>query len=310
MKKILSALVMVLMTCGAAQAFPDKDVKVIVPFAPGGGVDVTVRFLSEVAPKYLNGKNVIVENMPGGGAVIGQTAGAKAKPDGYTLLAYTSSVISNPMQKKTAYEYTDFAPVVMYCFDPEVLVVPKDSPFKSLKDYIEASQKEEITMATPGHSTSHHLAAQLLEKHFGSKFGYIHTSSSAQQMTQILGGHVRSAMMALGEVTSYVKDGSLVVLGLMSDAQYAGAENMTRFSSAGFTTEWGAFRGIAAPGKTPAATVKALSDAFTAMAKDPAFMERMDKAGFPMQVYNAEEFTKYVSEVAAIYAELLKPVKK
>ncbi|CAK7028462.1 MAG: hypothetical protein DELT_02677 [Desulfovibrio sp.] len=307
MKKLLSALLLVLMASGAAHAFPDKDVKVIVPFAPGGGVDVTVRFLSEVAPKYLGGKNLIVENMPGGGAVIGQTAGAKAKPDGYTLLAYTSSVISNPMQKKTTYKHTDFAPVVMYCFDPEVLVVPKDSPFKTLKDYIEASKKEEITMATPGHSTSHHLAAQLLEKHFGSKFGYIHTSSSAQQMTQILGGHVQSAMMALGEVTSYVKDGSLVVLGLMSDGKYAGTQNMTRFSSLGFSTEWGAFRGIAAPGKTPAATVKILSDAFIGMAKDPAFVERMNKAGFPMQVYSADEFAKYVSEVALIYGELLKP---
>lgn len=309
MKKFLSALLLVLMSCGSAYAFPDKDLKVIVPFAPGGGVDVTVRFLGEVAPKYLDGKTLIVENMPGGGAVIGQTAGAKAKPDGYTLLAYTSSVISNPMQKKTTYEYTDFAPVVMYCFDPEVLVVPKDSPFKSLKDYLEASKKEEITMATPGHSTSHHLAAQLLEKHFGSKFGYIHTSSSAQQMTQILGGHVQSAMMALGEVTSYVADGSLVVLGLMSDAKYAGSENMTRFSSLGFATEWGAFRGIAVPGKTPAATVKALSDAFTAMAKDPVFVERMNKSGFPIQVYSADEFTKYVGEVALIYGELLKPAK-
>lgn len=295
------------MFCGTAHAFPDKDVKVIVPFAPGGGVDVTVRYLSEVAPKYLGGKNLIVENMPGGGAVIGQTAGAKARADGYTLLAYTSSVISNPMQKKTTYKHTDFAPVLMYCFDPEVLVVPRDSPFKTLKDFIEASKKEEITLATPGHSTSHHLAAQLLEKHFGSKFGYIHTSSSAQQMTQILGGHVQSAMMALGEVTSYVKDGSLVVLGLMSDGQYADAENIPRFSSLGFNTEWGAFRGIAAPGKTPPATVKALSDAFSAMAKDPTFIARMEKSGFPMQVYDAGAFAKYVSEVASIYGELIKP---
>jgi tripartite-type tricarboxylate transporter receptor subunit TctC len=148
-----------------------------------------------------------------------------------------------------------------------------------------------------------------MEKHFGSKFGYIHTSSSPQQMTQILGGHVQSAMMALGEITSYINDGSLVVLGLMSDAPYAGAEKMPRFSSLGFTTEWGAFRGIAAPGKTPAATVKALSDAFTAMTKDATFIERMNKAGMPMQIYSADEFTKYVNEVAVIYGDLLKPAK-
>ncbi|MDR1829040.1 MAG: tripartite tricarboxylate transporter substrate binding protein [Methylobacteriaceae bacterium] len=309
MKRLLTALCFAALTCGSASAFPDKDVKIIVPFAPGGGVDVTVRFLSEVAPKYMDGKNLIVENMPGGGAVIGQTAGANARPDGYTLLAYTSSVVSNPMQKQTSFTYKDFALVNMYCFDPEVLVVPKDSPFKTLKDFIEASKTEEISMATPGHSTSHHLAAQLLEQHFGSKFGYIHSSSSAQQLTQLLGGHVQSSMMALGEITSYVADGSIRVLGLMSDANYAGAENYTRFSSLGFNTEWGAFRGVAAPSRTPKDVVKSLSDAFEKMANDPAFKERMDKAGFPMQVYNAEQFSKYVDEVAVIYEKLLKPAK-
>lgn len=311
MKKMLSALLFLLLSAGTAfAAFPAKDVKVIVPFAPGGGVDVTVRFLSEVAPKYLGGKNVIVENLPGGGAVIGQTAGARARADGYTLLAYTSSVISNPMQKKTTYTHKDFALVNMYCFDPEVLVVPKDSPYKTLKEFLDASKSKEISMATPGHSTSHHLAAILLEKHFGSKFGYIHSSSSAQQLTQILGGHVECSMMALGEITSYVKDGSLRVLGLMSDAAFPGAESIPRFSSVGFKTEWGAFRGIAAPSKTPKAVVKQLSDAFAKMANDPAFKERMNKAGFPMQVYNGEQFAKYVEQVAKIYGDLLKPAKK
>lgn len=310
MKKLLSALILCTFFATTAHAFPDKDVKVIVPFAPGGGVDVTARFLGEVAPKYLDGKQLIIENMPGGGAVIGQTAGAKAKPDGYTLLAYTTSVISNPMQKKTSYTHTDFAPILMYCFDPEVLVVPKDSPYKTLKDFIEASKKEEITMATPGHSTSHHMAAELLEKQFGSKFGYVHTSSSAQQLTQLLGGHVQSALMALGEVTNYLKNGEVRVLGLMSDAPYKGAEEITRFSAVGFPTEWGAFRGLAAPAKTPPATVKELSDAFSAMAKDAQFVERMENAGFPMQVYNAEEFTKYVDDLAKIYADMLKPADK
>lgn len=311
MKRVLTALVLVLMLCCPAYAaFPAKDIKVIVPFAPGGGVDVTIRFLSEVAPKYLNGKNLIVENMPGGGAVIGQTAGAKAKPDGYTLLAYTSSVVSNPMQKKTTYTHKDFQLINMYCFDPEVLVVPKDSPYKTLKDFMDASKKGELSMATPGHSTSHHLAAQLLEKKFGVKYGYIHTSSGAQQLTQILGNHVQSAMMSLGEVASYIKDGSLRCIGLMSDGKFIGADDITRFSSIGFTTEWGAFRGVAAPAKTPKNVVQALSDAFEKMANDPSFVEKMNKAGIPMQVYNAARFDKYVEEVAAIYAELLKPAGK
>ncbi len=290
-----------------AADFPKKDIKVIVPFAPGGGVDVTVRMLSEVAPKYLGGKNIIVENMPGGGALIGQAAGAKARPDGYTMLAYTSSVVSNPIFKAAPFKHTDFTPVIMYCFDPEVLVVPANSPYKTLKDYLDASKKDRISMATPGHSTSHHMAALMAEKHFDTKFNYIHNSSSAQQVTQLLGGHVQSAMMAYGEVTSYLKDGSLRVLGMMSNSAYAGADKIERFSSLGFTTEWGAFRGLAVPAKTPADVVKKLSDAFVQMSADPAFVKRMEEAGFPLVVLNSEEFTKYANDNAKILLEM-KPI--
>ncbi len=290
-----------------AADFPAKDIKVIVPFSPGGGVDVTVRMLSEVAPKYLGGKNIIVENMPGGGALIGQATGAKARPDGYTMLAYTSSVVSNPIFKSAPFKHTDFTPIIMYCFDPEVLVVPANSPYKTLKDFLEASKKERISMATPGHSTSHHIAALMAEKHFTTKFNYIHNSSSAQQVTQLLGGHVQSAMMAYGEVTSYIKDGSLRVLGMMSDSTYAGAEAIERFSSAGFTTEWGAFRGLAVPVKTPKEVVSALSDAFVSMSKDPAFVKRMEEAGFPLVVLGSEDFTKYANENAKILLEM-KPI--
>lgn len=308
MKKMFASVVAIaaLFTVTPVQAadFPEKDIKVIVPFAPGGGVDVTVRMLGEVAPKYLNGKNIIVENLPGGGAVTGQAAGAKARPDGYTLLAYTSSVVSNPIFKSTPFKHTDFAPVVMYCFDPEILVVPASSPYKTLKEFLDAAKTKAISMSTSGHSTSHHIAAIMTEKQFGAKFNYIHNSSAAQQITQLLGGHVQSAMMAYGEVTSYLADGSLRALGLMSDAEYAGAENIERFSKQGFATEWGAFRGLSAPLKTPPAVVKALSDAFEKAAADPKFVQRMKEAGFPLVVKGSDEFTKYAAENAKILLEM------
>ncbi len=307
---LLSLVMLAVAPAAQAAAFPTKDVKVIVPFAPGGGVDVTVRMLGEVAPKYLGGKKLIVENLPGGGAVTGQTAGAKAKPDGYTLLAYTSSVVSNPMQKKTAFTYKDFAVINMYCFDPEVLVVPANSQYKTLKEFVDASKKKDITMATPGHSTSHHMAALMMQSSLGSKFSYIHTSSAPQQVTQLLGGHVESAMMALGEVTSYLKDGSLRIVGIMSDTKFKGAENLTPMSSVGFKQEWGAFRGIAAPAKTPKDVVKTLSDAFEKMTKDPDFIKRMESAGYPVAFKNAAEFSKYVDGVAAVLEKMMPELKK
>ncbi len=309
MKKFFVAA---LMLCGlfvAAQvqaaAFPTKDIKVIVPFAPGGGVDVTVRMLAEVAPQFLNGKNLIVQNMPGGGAVTGQAAAAKAKADGYTLLAYTSSVISNPLLKATPFKSEDFTPVNMYCFDPEILVVPANSPYKTLKEFVEAAKTKSISMATPGHSTSHHIAAILMENDMGTKFDYIHNSSAPQQIAQLMGGHVESAMMAYGEVTSYLKDGSLRALGLMSDASYIGAENIERFSKLGFKREHGAFRGLAVPAGTPKAVVDALSEAFAQMAADPTFVKRMNEADFPILVKNAADFSAYAAEQNTVLKELM-----
>lgn len=313
MKKVFLAFTLLLGLFCAMQAqaadFPQKDIKVIVPFAPGGGVDVTVRMLAEVAPKYLGGKNLIVQNMPGGGAVTGQAAAAKAKADGYTLLAYTSSVISNPLLKSTPFTAEDFAPVSMYCFDPEILVVPASSPYKTLEEFVAAAKQKSISMATPGHSTSHHIAAILLGKELGLTFDYVHNSSAPQQIAQLMGGHVESAMMAYGEVTSYLKDGSLRALGLMSDGAYLGAENITRFSTLGFKRDLGAFRGIAAPAGTPAAVVEVLSDAFAKMAADPAFVKQMRDADFPIVIKTAKEFAAYANEQNQMLKEMVPLLK-
>ena len=305
LKPFFAALVALCLALPVQAAdFPTRDLTVIVPFAPGGGVDVTVRMLGAVAPGYLNGKNLLVENLPGGGAVTGQTAAAKSKPDGTTLLAYTSSVVSNPIFKSTPFKYTDFTPVLMYCLDPEILVVPANSPFTTLKDFLTAAGKAPISMATPGHSTSHHIAALLTEKQFGLKFRYIHNSSATQQITQLLGGHVQSAMMTYGEVTSYLKDGSLRALGLMSDGRYSGAEDIERFSTLGFDTEWGAFRGLAVPAATPKELVVQLSETFGRMAADPAFVKQMQEEGFPLVVMDAEAFALYVKKHAAILEKI------
>ncbi|MBN1828069.1 MAG: tripartite tricarboxylate transporter substrate binding protein [Deltaproteobacteria bacterium] len=306
------AVIIVALTGGGALAgtFPDKNLKIIVPFAPGGGVDVTCRMIAEVAPKHLNGKKIVVENMPGGGAVIGQTYVAKAKPDGYTILAYTSSVVSNPMTKKTSFTHTSYQPIAMYCFDPEILIVPAKSPYDSLKAFIEAAQKKEVSVATPGYSTSHHIASLILEDRLGVKFGYIHNQSAAMQVQQLLGGHVEAGMMAMGETTQYVKDGSLKALGLMIDVRNPDFSAIPTFKEEGIDLVWGAFRGLAVPKDTPADTVKALDEAFKNIVADPDFNDRMQKAGFPVVYRNASDFTAYVGVVAEKLGKILPTLKK
>lgn len=302
------------MACSGALAasgkFPAKNVKIIVPFSPGGGVDVTCRMISELGPKYLNGKKIVVENMPGGGAVIGQTFVSRAKPDGYTVLGFTSSVVNNPMTKKTSYTHESFQTVAMYCFDPEVIVVPKDSPFKTLKEFLDKAKTDEISMATAGYSSSHHIAAMMLEARIGVKFGYIHNSSSAMQIQQLMGGHVQAGIMSFGEASGYQKDGSLRILGIMESDRPKDFPEVETFKENGIDMVWGPFRGLAVPKATPAEVVAVLETAFKGIINDPIFRERMAKAGYPVVYRSAKDFETYVDNVAEVMKGIVPTLKK
>lgn len=316
MKRLLTILVMALalvaMAVGASFAadYPSRNIKIIVPFAPGGAVDFTSRLIAEVAPQYFNGKKIIVENMPGGGAVIGQTFVSQAKPDGYTILAYTSSVVNNPITKKTTYTYKSFQPVVMYCFDPEVMVVPADSPYKTLQEFLDAAKQKELSVATPGFSTSHHVAALVLEKKTGAKFSFIHNESAAMQLQQLMGGHVDAGFMSSGEASGYMKDGTLRVLGIMQEEAHPDFPGVPTFAEAGVDMLWGTFRGLAVPKDTPKEVVDYQAEAFKKVIEDPKFVEGMKKAGYPVVYRGPEAFEKYVDGVAEVMQEILPTLKK
>lgn len=144
---------------------------------PGGGVDITTRILAEAAGKdYFDGKSLIVENMAGGGAVIGHTAVANADPDGYTLLAYTSAVVNNPLLKDVTYTLDSFKTLGMVCFDPEILVVPPTAEYKTYDEFVEYAKTHTVKVATPGHSTAHHIAAIQFAKDLGLKLSICTTT--------------------------------------------------------------------------------------------------------------------------------------
>ena len=201
---------------GAASAstdFPKKNIKIIVPYDAGGGVDITTRVFAEAAGKdYFNGNSLIVENMAGGGAVIGQTAVANADPDGYTLLAYTSAVVNNPLLKEVTFDLDSFKTLAMVCFDPEIFVVPPTSDYQTWEEFVAYAKENTVKVATPGHSTSHHIAAIQLAKEYGLKFEYLHNDSASVQMQQLMGGHCDAAMMAVSETVSQINDGTVIGL--------------------------------------------------------------------------------------------------
>lgn len=269
--------------------FPTKNIKVIVPFAPGGAVDTINRIIAKYDKDYLEGQKIVVENKEGGGAVIGQSYVASQEADGYTLLAFTSSVVSNSMTGDTNYTHEDFDPIVMYSFEPELLVVPSNSSLETFED-IEAKAKDQgIKLATPGHSTSHHTAGILLAENYDWDLDFVHTESGGEQLQQLLGNHVEAALLTYGEVQAQIEEGTIRALGVMNDERLESLEDVPTFKENDIDIVYGPFRGLAAPKGLDEGVKSQLEEMFTNILNDEKFQDDMKKSGFELVYGDAKE---------------------
>ncbi|NWO07161.1 MAG: tripartite tricarboxylate transporter substrate binding protein [Alteromonadaceae bacterium] len=289
-----------------AADYPQKNINYIVPFAAGGAVDFTGRLIAEEAPSAFDGHKFIVKNMPGGGAVIGQTYASSAPADGYTLLAMTSSVINNSLTKKVAYDLDSFTPLALYNLDPEVIVTSADSDIKNLDDFLSAAKNGSVSIATPGTSTSHHIAALSLAEESDLNFRYVHNSSAAMQLQQLMGGHTEAGFMSLGEAVGPAQDGSLRILVVMDDTRSDLAPEAPTYKE--LTDEdlqWGTFRGIAAPADLPDDVEAQLETRLGELLTSPGFVERMNESGYKVDYRDGDAFRQYLDSTAEKMQQVL-----
>ncbi|MEW6264094.1 MAG: tripartite tricarboxylate transporter substrate binding protein [Thermodesulfobacteriota bacterium] len=282
-------------TVGAAEAYPTKPISIVVPFNAGGAVDVTIRIISEVAEKSL-GQKILVVNKPGAGAAEGQGFVARAKADGYTLLAASSSLVTNTLTKKVDFTVDSFAPVILYNFDPEVMFVSASSSAKTIEELINRAKKEPVSHATPGHSTSHHLAALILEKMTGAKFKFVHTKGGAEQVPLVAGGHAECMLGVWGESRGMVEQKKLIPLAVMSSARDSRFPSVPTFKEKGWDINYGAWRGITAPSGTPKEILEKLSQAFKKALESPEVKDKFAKADYTIMVKGPAEFGAYLKK--------------
>lgn len=268
-------------------------------------MDITTRILAEAAGKdYFNGKSLIVENMPGGGAVIGHTAAANAEADGYTLLAYTSAVVNNPLLKEVTYTLDSFKTLGMVCFDPEILVVPPGSPYQTYEEFIAYAKEHTVKVATPGHSTSHHIAAMQFAKENDLNFEYLHNDSASVQMQQLMGGHCDAAWMAVGETINQIHDKTILALAQAGEERNPNLPDVPTFLELGGTMVAGAFRGYACPANVPDEVYQYLTEEMDKIITSEAFIQAMEDGGIPYSYKNAADFQDYANQCS----EELKPL--
>lgn len=294
----------------AQAAFPDKPVKLVVPFAPGGGADLIARTLAVGMSQEL-GQSVIVENKPGAGTIIGSEMVAKSAPDGYTLLVSSIAHSVNPslMEKLPYATEKAFTPVSMVVRSPNVLVVRASSPYKTVKDIIAAAKAKpnQLTYASPGNGTSSHLAAALFADLAKLQIQHITYKGSSPALTDLLGGQTDILFGTSGSVGSFIDSGKLRALAVTSatrSSAYPNVPTMAEAGVAGYVSE--GWYGLHAPAGTPTAIIEQLNAATRKAAQSDFFKSKLVHEGMVAQTGTPTEYEAFVRAEIARWSKLVK----
>jgi tripartite-type tricarboxylate transporter receptor subunit TctC len=287
-----------------AQTFPDRPIEMIVAFAAGGGTDVAARSIARFMEKHLGGSARIgVVNRPGAGGEIGWTSVAQAKPDGYTIGFINAPAINAlVVEGKAKFTMQDFQPIGNLVYDPGILVVPRNSPYNTLKDLVDAAAKapNAVVIGTSGASgSSEHIALLNFQRLANIKITPAFFGGTAPVRQAVLGGHVPAATMNLSEALQIAREGQVKVLGLMSAGKSAYLPTAPTFREAGYDVVAGASRGIAAPKNLPADVLAKLERAVDMAMKDPEYLDAARRAEIPLEYLNAADFRAFLDRASA-----------
>ena len=275
--------------------YPTKSIDLVVPFTAGGNVDLSCRILAQEMEKEL-GQPVSVLNKEGGGAVIGQTYVANSKPDGYTLLAMTSSFVTNVLSGTTTYDMDSIIPVAEYCFDPEIIVASADSGIETIDQFVEEGKKRELLNTTPGFSTSHHIASLLFSQKTDVQFEYMHTNGSSEQTVQLAGGHAEVGFTTYAGAASLIDQGKIKVLAICSDERSENLPDVPTLKESGIDFTYGSYRGIGVPAGTPDEIVQYLSDTMESVMNSDEVKDQFANSGLPITYANSSDLKAMLDE--------------
>ena len=267
----------------AQGTWPNRIVKVVAPFPPGGCTDVVARILGNRLSEVW-GQQIIVENKPGAGSNIGAEAVARSEPDGYTILiAALPMAVNRYLYKSLGYDpLIDFAPVTMICQFPNLLVVPNSSPAKSVQELIAHGKANsgKLTFASAGIGTSPHLSGELFKRMAGFEMTHIPYRGVAPALNDVIPGRVDMMFNTAAGVLQHVRTGQLRGLAVSTAKRFPTAMEFPTVAESGLpgfdVTSWYAFF---VPVKTPAAIVKKIHADTVAILAEPAMRARLEKVG-------------------------------
>jgi len=294
----------------AQSTYPTRTVRLIVPSSPGGGTDISARILAPQLTQFL-GQQVIVENRPGAGTMIGGEAVARAAPDGYTLLMGISTLAINPaMYKKVPYDaLKDLAPISQAVALSNVLVIHPSLPSRNLKAFIAfaTARPGELNFASAGKGTSPHLSMELFLVMAKLKMLHVPYKGSGPGVTDLIAGHVPVMMPNMLSAQPHIKSGRLRALGVTGSKRAPGADDIPTIAEAGVpgyeAVQW---YGVLAPAGTPGDIISKLHAGVVRAVQNPEVRKRLMNDGAEPVGSSPAEFAAYIKAETDKWAKVIK----
>jgi tripartite-type tricarboxylate transporter receptor subunit TctC len=295
--------------CAAAQGYPAKPVRFVVPYAPGGSTDTLARTIG-VKLTDLLGQQVVVDNRPGASGNIGMDIVAHALPDGYTIvLGYIANLAIDPsLYAKMPYDpVRDFAPITELASSPNVLVAHPSVPVTSFKDLLVKAKQGQFNFASAGVGSVGHLTGELLNQMAGIRMVHVPYKGSGQAVTDLLGGHVQLMFSGFSSTLPHIKSGRLRALAVTGAQRSPAAPDVPTIAESGFPGfEATAWYGVLAPAKTPKPVVSRLHNDIVKVLQEPDVKNRLSGLGFEIVGSTPEQFSAYIKAEIKKWAKAVK----
>ncbi len=290
-------------------AWPNKPIKLIVAFAPGGPADIIARLLSQRLSERLK-QSVIVENRGGAGGNVAAQAVARAEPDGYTLLVSTSAFAVNPaLSRKAGYDpIKDFATVSVVAGTPNLLVASPNLPVQNLKDVLKLAKTQNLSFGTAGGGTTPHLSAAYLFKSL-AKVNIVHApyTGAGPALSAVMGDQIQLASVALPAAISLVKANKVKALAVTSARRVSSLPDVPTVAELGYPGfSFATWVGVFAPAKTPLDIVTRLNSELNLTLFIPEFQQQLDQAGFSPIGGSLDKSSDYLKSELLKYAKVVK----
>lgn len=280
---------------GAADKFPSRTIRIVVPFTPGGGTDVVGRALIIGMQKEL-GQALIIDNKPGAGTVIGTDLVAKAPADGYTLLMTTSAIaINDSLVKKLPYDTDkDITEVALICTGPNVLVTKADSPYKTVADVIAAAKAApgKLTYASSGNGSAVHLAGELFKTMAKVDIAHVPYRGAGPAYNDLIGGQVDLLFGTAGGVAKLVAGGKMRPIGVTSTRRSPAYKDVPTIAETLPGYEADVWYALFAPAGTPPDVIATINAAVRKAAEAPAYKERLAHEGLTVAANSPAQMTQ------------------